>query len=144
MKSVKALDKTALVNLYNIGGKDFLLKMIDGFLTKAPTRLHAARSNLASGDLKTIHLIAHSLKASSVNMGAVKVQEIAERVEEMASIGLRDHIGEGLDKLEEALTEALKGLQSERALWVLDAPAPSDTRTPSDSQSQPDSSSPSA
>jgi HPt (histidine-containing phosphotransfer) domain-containing protein len=124
MKSLKAIDKGALVNLYNIGGKDFLLKMIDNFVAQSPTRVQSARKNLEAGDLKAIHLISHSLKASSANIGAVKVQEVAERLEEMASIGLRDHIGEGLEKLEKALIEALICLKAERELWGQEAPNP--------------------
>ena len=124
MKSVKTIDKTALVNLYNIGGKDFLLRMIDNFINQAPKRIDTARKSLETGDLKSIHLICHSLKASSANLGAAKVQEIAERLEEMASIGLREHIGEALDMIEKILAEAIHSLQSERELWGQEAPKP--------------------
>lgn len=117
MKSVKTIDKTALVNLYNIGGKDFLLRMIDNFISQAPKRIQTARASLETSDLKSIHLICHSLKASSANLGAAKVQEIAERLEEMASIGLREHIGEALEMLEQVLAEAILSLQAERELW---------------------------
>jgi len=116
MKSVKAIDKAALVNLYNIGGKDFLHKMMDNFMSQAPVRVKSARTNLATSDLKSIHLIAHSLKASAANIGAVRVLEVAERVEEMASIGLVDHIGETLDILEKLLGEAITSLQAEREI----------------------------
>ncbi|MEO6095477.1 MAG: Hpt domain-containing protein [Fibrobacteria bacterium] len=122
MKSVKTIDKTALVNLYNIGGKEFLLRMIDNFIVQAPKRIQSSRKSLETSDLKSIHLIAHSLKASSANLGASKVQESAERLEEMASIGLTDHIGEGLDILETVLTEAIQYLQAERELWGQEAP----------------------
>ncbi|MDB5048152.1 MAG: barA [Fibrobacteres bacterium] len=122
MKSVKTIDKTALVNLYNIGGKDFLLRMIDNFISQAPKRIQTARKSLETSDLKSIHLICHSLKASSANLGAAKVQEISERLEEMASIGLREHIGEALDMLEKVLIEAILSLQAERELWGQEAP----------------------
>jgi HPt (histidine-containing phosphotransfer) domain-containing protein len=117
MKSVKSLDKTALVNLYNIGGKDFLLKMIDNFIAQSPNRIKSANASLASGDLKAIHLIAHSLKASSANLGAAKVQDLAEKLEEMASVGLKEHIGEALTRLDGVLSEAIQSLRSERELW---------------------------
>lgn len=124
MKSVKIVDKTALVNLYNIGGKDFLLRMIDNFINQAPKRIETARKSLETGDLKAIHLICHSLKASSANLGAAKVQEVSERIEEMASIGLREHIGEALDMLQKVLDEALHTLKAERELWGQEAPKP--------------------
>jgi HPt (histidine-containing phosphotransfer) domain-containing protein len=117
MKSVKSLDKTALVNLYNIGGKDFLLKMIDNFIAQSPNRIKSAQASLAAADLKAIHLIAHSLKASAANIGAAKVQDLAEKLEEMASVGLREHIGEALERLDGMLAEAINSLKSERELW---------------------------
>lgn len=124
MKSVKTIDKSALVNLYNIGGKDFLLRMIDNFMAQAPKRIESARASLEKSDLKAIHLIAHSLKASAANLGASKVQETAERLEEMASIGLKEHIGEALNILETILDEAIRCLKSERDLWGQEAPNP--------------------
>lgn len=124
MKSVKTIDKSALVNLYNIGGKDFLLRMIDNFMSQAPKRIESARASLEKSDLKAIHLIAHSLKASAANLGASKVQETAERLEEMASIGLKEHIGEALNILETILDEAIRCLKSERDLWGQEAPNP--------------------
>ncbi len=123
MKTVKTIDKAALVNLYNIGGKEFLLKMIDNFISQAPTRVQSARKNLEGSDLKAIHLIAHSLKASAANLGATKVHELAERLEEMSSIGLKEHIGEGLDRLDTVLMEAIQSLQAERALWGTETPS---------------------
>lgn len=122
MKSVKSLDKTALVNLYNIGGKDFLLRMIDNYLLQSPMRLESARAKVATGDLKSLHLIAHSLKASSANLGAAKVQGMAERLEEMASIGPRERIPEVLETLERVVVEANECLRSERSLWDLSPP----------------------
>lgn len=124
MKSVKAIDKSALVNLYNIGGKDFLLRMIDNFLAQSPKRIESARASLQSSDMKAIHLITHSLKASAANLGASKVQETAERIEEMASIGLKEHIGEALGILEAVLEEANKSLRAERELWGQETPNP--------------------
>jgi hypothetical protein len=40
----------------------------------------------------------------------------------MASIGLREHIGEALGMLEKVLTEAILSLQAERELWGQEAP----------------------
>jgi HPt (histidine-containing phosphotransfer) domain-containing protein len=124
MKSVKAVDKSALVNLYNIGGKEFLLRMMDNFMAQAPKRIESMRTSLQSSDLKAIHLIAHSLKASAANLGAAKVQETAERLEEMASIGLKEHIGEALGILQTVLDEAILHLQAERDLWGQETPNP--------------------
>lgn len=124
MKSVKAVDKSALVNLYNIGGKEFLLRMMDNFMVQAPKRIESMRASLQSSDLKAIHLIAHSLKASAANLGAAKVQETAERLEEMASIGLKEHIGEALGILQTVLDEAILHLQAERDLWGQETPNP--------------------
>lgn len=114
---MQTLDKSALVNLYNIGGKDFLLRMIDNFLANTPARIQAARGHLQRRDWKAVHLVAHSLKASAANVGTVQVRELSERVEEMASLGLERDLDEALTVLEAVLLDALRTLQNERNHW---------------------------
>jgi hypothetical protein len=42
----------------------------------------------------------------------------------MASIGLKDHIGEAVNILETILEEAIRSLQAERDLWGQETPNP--------------------
>lgn len=114
---MQTLDKSALVNLYNIGGKEFLLRMIDNFLTNTPNRIRAAQNHLKHRDWKAIHLVAHSLKASAANVGTTQVRELSERIEEMASLGLERDLEEALTVMDSLLIEALRLLQNERNHW---------------------------
>ena len=119
LRPVKSLDKSALVNLYNIGEKEFLLRMIDSFLLNTPTRVKTARGHLERKDWKSVHLIAHSLRASAANIGTVAVREMAEQLEEMASLGMEDDLLHGLERLEVVLVDAIRSLKQERDQWEL-------------------------
>jgi HPt (histidine-containing phosphotransfer) domain-containing protein len=114
---MQTLDKSALVNLYNIGGKDFLLRMIDNFLTNTPSRIRSAQEHLKRRDWKAVHLVAHSLKASAANMGTTQVRDLSERIEEMASMGLERDLEEALAAMDVLLLDALRLLQNERDHW---------------------------
>jgi len=114
---MQTLDKSALVNLYNIGGKDFLLRMIDNFLNNTPLRVQAAKDSLKRRDWKAVHLVAHSLKASAANVGTTQVRELSERIEEMASLELDRDLGEAINLLEDVLLDALRSLRGERDQW---------------------------
>ncbi len=114
---MQTLDKSALVNLYNIGGREFLLRMIDSFLTNTPQRIRSAQEHLKRRDWKALHLIAHSLKASAANVGTVQVREWSERIEEMACMGLERDLEEALSVMDALLIDALRLLQNERDHW---------------------------
>jgi HPt (histidine-containing phosphotransfer) domain-containing protein len=114
---MQTLDKSALVNLYNIGGKDFLLRMIDNFLANTPARILAARGHLQKKDWKAVHLVAHSLKASAANVGTTQVRELSERIEEMACLGLDRDLEEAITLLDSVLIDALHTLRQERNHW---------------------------
>ena len=45
--------KAALINLYNIGGKQLVLRMIDRFIESAPERVEAARLHANRNDLRS-------------------------------------------------------------------------------------------
>ena len=77
----KSLNKSALLNLYNIGGKELVLRMMDRFLQNTPERLEAARLHVGHKDLRALHLIAHSLRATAANVGIEQFCELAEHLE---------------------------------------------------------------
>ncbi len=117
MEAARCLDKNALVELYRIGGKDFLLRMIDGFLTNAPQKLANSKKGLERSDLREVHLAIHSLRASAANLGAVTLQDLSEQVEDLARQGKPDSISGLLDQLERTMVETLRYLQEERKGW---------------------------
>ncbi len=118
---VKALDGKALVNLYNIGGKDLVLRMIDGFLANTPERLSAAKISLDALDARKIHLIFHSLKASAANLGTDRLRSLCEAMELMALEGRLQGIPDLFPALEDAYREAAAKLERERDAWRIDS-----------------------
>ncbi len=117
MEAAKCLDKNALVELYRIGGKEFLLRMIDGFLTNAPQKLASSKKSLERKDLREVHLAIHSLRASAANLGAISLQELAEQVEDLARQGKPASIAGLLDQTERIMVDTLRYLQEERKGW---------------------------
>jgi HPt (histidine-containing phosphotransfer) domain-containing protein len=113
----KALNKAALINLYNIGGKELVARMIDRFVESAPERVSSARLHANRNDLRTLHLIAHSLKASAGNVGVDRFRDLVERLEE-ACLDRPDAVEGLVGDLEGRLGEATEQLRNERTQWT--------------------------
>jgi HPt (histidine-containing phosphotransfer) domain-containing protein len=105
---------TQLARLEDIGGRDFVVEMIDLFLQVAPQRLDDARRGEQAGDLEAIAKAAHSLKSSAGNLGADAVQELAEQVEQLASACAAEAVSPLLRRLEQAFAESKVRLESAR------------------------------
>lgn len=68
-------------------GRDLLGQLFEMFSDQAPLRLAKARQALAGGDLKTVEAMAHSLKGSSLNLGAAALAEACSTLEQLADAG---------------------------------------------------------
>ena len=90
-----------LRELQEEGEPDILNELIELFLTDVPPQLVALREAVESGDAHSVERIAHTLKGSSANMGAVKMEAICAELEE---IGRSEDLGAGpgrISRLEE-------------------------------------------
>ncbi|MBL8797243.1 MAG: Hpt domain-containing protein [Planctomycetia bacterium] len=74
-----------LAQLRQMGGPPFVQKMIALFVEHTPPRLAGIRQGLAQGDLAAVEFAAHSLKSSAGNLGADRVQELAQEIESLAA-----------------------------------------------------------
>ncbi|MBA2684334.1 MAG: Hpt domain-containing protein [Gemmatimonadaceae bacterium] len=74
-------DADALRRLERFGGLKLREELTTLFLQEAPARIATARVALASGDIEAVRAMAHMLKSSAGQMGALRVQIIAERLE---------------------------------------------------------------
>ncbi|MEP6991064.1 MAG: Hpt domain-containing protein [bacterium] len=95
-----ATDDASLDRLRRFGGGKLLTEMITLFLASVPERLGAARNGLASGDVAAIEMALHSLKSSSAQLGAMRMQRLSERGERQARTGSLDGIAPIMDDLE--------------------------------------------
>ena len=114
MQSDPVLDASALARLRKLGGEKLLSEMIALFLQHAPARLAAARAGNSGGDARAVERAAHSLTSTAANLGAVRVQRLARRVEELAGGGDLASAAQLLPDLEEELARAAALLRAER------------------------------
>lgn len=74
------LDAGVLSRLRTVGSGSLVRRLAGMFLDSAPDRIQAANSD----DLKSVEAAAHSLVSSAGNLGARRIQEVAERLERAA------------------------------------------------------------
>ena len=109
------IDTTALEQLREVGGSEFLCELIDMFLVDAQELVARARAAADAGQLEDVFQAAHQLKSISMTLGAVLVHQLAGRTESAARSGAREEIACLLPALVAALDEALAGLRREKA-----------------------------
>src|SRR5256885_15267287 len=80
-------DHDALERLRRLGGAKLRREMIALFLAAVPERLQAARDGIRQGDAAVTERALHSLKSSSGQLGAIKMQQLSERGEQLARTG---------------------------------------------------------
>ena len=93
------------------GGTDLQRKMIDLFLTHARERLDQIRDGLSNGSSETAETGAHTLKSSAGNVGAQRVQRLAQDAEDLAEEGRMGDLEELLPTLEREFNAACEALQ---------------------------------
>jgi HPt (histidine-containing phosphotransfer) domain-containing protein len=109
-----ATDPGALDRLRRFGGGKLLREMIALFLAAAPERIEAARSAGARGDIAGAELALHSLKSSSAQLGALRMQRLCEQGEHRARAGSIDGLTELARELEDELTRVREWLGKAR------------------------------
>jgi HPt (histidine-containing phosphotransfer) domain-containing protein len=98
--NLPSTDPTALDRLKRFGGGKLLGEMISLFLSTAPERIGAARAGLEARDASATEMAMHSLKSSSAQLGALRMQRLCERGEKLAHEGALDSVAEVMQGLE--------------------------------------------
>jgi HPt (histidine-containing phosphotransfer) domain-containing protein len=107
-------DPTALDRLKRFGGGKLLSEMISLFLATAPERIAAARAGLEARDASATEMAMHSLKSSSAQLGALRMQRLCERGEKLAHEGALDAVAEILLDLEAEFPRVQTWLENAR------------------------------
>lgn len=107
-------DEAALEKLRQLGGDDFVRRMIDLFIDYAPKRLAAARAGEQAGDLVAIAKGVHPLKSSAGQIGARRVQELAAQIETLAMAQEAAALPPLVEQLEAALAQIKPRLEQKR------------------------------
>ena len=87
------------------GDLEFEQELIEMFLEDARDHLAALKTQVEQNDADMIRRSAHTLKGSSSNIGATKMQEMAYQMELLAKESVLDNAKAHVAKMEEALEE---------------------------------------
>jgi HPt (histidine-containing phosphotransfer) domain-containing protein len=110
MTSNAVLDTEALDRIRRFGGEHLLQKMADLFRQSCPERRDEISASLATGDIRVVERVSHSLKSSAGNLGMHRLQELCMRLESASrtdDIARCSEICAGLDT---TCSEALRSL----------------------------------
>lgn len=101
------LDAKTLSQIREIGGDELLGRLARLFLEHTPLRLEEVRRGLASDDWSRTARAVHSLRSSSVTLGAMDLAQTAAELERFAGEEKREQFESTLPVLEEKTRTAL-------------------------------------
>ncbi|HEX8452314.1 MAG TPA: Hpt domain-containing protein [Longimicrobium sp.] len=80
-------DPAALERLHRWGGDALRTQIVEMFLARAPAQIAAALAAAQRGDAEEVRKVAHTLKSSAGQLGAVTVQRLCQDAEHRAESG---------------------------------------------------------
>lgn len=107
------LDPQALARLAELdpkGESRLIERVLRAFQSAAARFVPQAEAARRSGDLKTLRLVAHTLKSSSASIGAMQLAQICATVETSIRLESAADLGPQLDAMDEALAAALRDI----------------------------------
>ena len=107
-------DTAALDRLKRFGGGKLLREMIALFLAAAPERIDAARSAGSRGDASAVEAALHSLKSSSAQLGAMRMQRLSEVGEHRARGGSVEELPHLVSELDQEFARVREWLTRAR------------------------------
>ena len=109
-----ALD--AIIEMIGIDDPEVVLDLIDTFLADSQRQVDEMRNSMASGDFKTLHRAAHSMKSSSATFGAMVLSRYCQGLEQSARNDCVDGAcQEQIDSVAAEHTLVVAALQEQRA-----------------------------
>ncbi|MBI5820834.1 MAG: Hpt domain-containing protein [Verrucomicrobia bacterium] len=96
-----AVDAAAIERLREIGDVAFLKDVFSAFDSDTARRLVAMREMLATGDVTGLKRAAHTIKGSSLNVGASNLTAISLQLEQLAGSGKLEGAAELITRMEE-------------------------------------------
>lgn len=102
------VDAAAIERLREIGDGDvaFLKDVFSAFESDTVQRLTALRQTLAAGDTTGLKRAAHTIKGSSLNVGASQLAASSLQLEQMAGAGKLEGAAELIARIEEEFKRA--------------------------------------
>lgn len=116
-KHPEFLDATVLDKLRKLLGaksKAFITNLIDIFLRDAPPRLEAMRQAIAANDAEQLKQAAHALKGSCGSLGAMRMAELCQILEERDDNANVSNATPFIELLLEEFAQVRRALEAER------------------------------
>ncbi len=121
-----AIDESLLIELEQLGGRDFVLSLVEEFFSDAERLIDELRDAAASGDSHRFRLEAHGLQSASANVGAKTVHEICVGWRRITSADLArngmeqvEHLARELDRTHNMLkTYLLQGSREAKPIQL--------------------------
>ncbi len=85
----------------------FLVELIEVYLTDSPQLIEQIRRGLAAGEVESVRRAAHSLKSNSASFGANRLANAARELEMIAKGGALDGAGLKLEAVEAEYAQLL-------------------------------------
>jgi HPt (histidine-containing phosphotransfer) domain-containing protein len=110
------IDATTFAGLLEMTGGDleFVDELVDTYIADGEAQVSALRVAVADGSVDGLIRPAHSLKSSSMNIGALALGELARGLEEAARAGRVPDAGDRVDAIAVAFADARTALIEER------------------------------
>lgn len=96
-----------LQELLELGGEDFVRKLLEVFETEASARVLELRAALRRNDLPAVGRAAHRLRGASGSVGAVEVMQLSAQVEALSATAEADSLLPLIEALEQAVRLAV-------------------------------------
>ena len=92
-----------LLDLCDDGDTELIVDLIEMFLEDGPDRVREVREGLETEDWERVERAAHSLKGSSGNLGASKVQDVSEALQLASRLDIQTPDAKRIRQLSEEL-----------------------------------------
>jgi DNA-binding response OmpR family regulator len=113
------LEEQQLARLEKTIGKDGLRLVVETFLRDLPQRLAALRDSLGRQDGAALAFVAHTLKGSSAQLGALRVSELSREIEQEGRSTSFAGVSSQLDELESEIARLEPELRRQMANLLL-------------------------
>ena len=110
----EVLDPEVIQSLRELGGEDdpeLLCELVELFTSDSPARVSEMRRGVESSDWSVVDAMAHALKSSSANVGAMKLSELCRQTEVASKQADRDATDAAVTALEGEFQRVLKALE---------------------------------
>jgi signal transduction histidine kinase/CheY-like chemotaxis protein len=119
MDGASPLDPSYLASLRRLGevtGRPLVREIVESYLIEAPRRLERLRQALLRGDVEDLVFVAHSLKGSSAQIGAVRVAAVSAELEQRGRRAALTGAAGLLADLQREIDRAVPLLEQHRAV----------------------------